>query len=341
MGPQRSGQTSTGSAGQPGKARRPAAVRAWAALLVVWVVWGSTYIAIRVGDESMPPFVMSGVRYLIAGSLLFPVALLSGGTGQRATGKPGLRQWLSAALVGTMLLGAGNGSVAWAERTLPAGLAALLVATVPIWMVLADRVINRRAISRTGWLALAVGIGGVAVLARPHGHGQLGPMLIVLCGAMSWGTGSVLAGRLPLPARPLLGSAMEMLAGGTVLSCAAILGGQLSGFDPAHVSGRSLLALAYLIGPGSLLAMTCYVVALGTLPTATVSTYAYVNPVVAVSLAALLLNERLTLNAAAGGAAIVVSVALLLLRRPVPAATASTDRAGGPAGAAELAETAS
>src|SRR5580698_6468441 len=274
---------------------------AWAALLVVWVVWGSTYIAIRVGDETIPPFLMSGVRYLIAGSLLFPFAL-----------------------VGTMLLAGGNGAVAWAERILPAGLAALLVATVPIWMVLADRIVNRKVIGLAGWLALAVGIGGVAVLAKPHGHGQLIPILVVLGGAMSWGTGSVLAGRLALPARPLLGSAMEMLAGGAVLSCAAVLSGQLSGLDPSRVSGRSLLAVAYLIGPGSLLAMTCYVAALRALPTATVSTYAYVNPVVAVSLAALLLNERLTFSAVAGGAAIVVSVALLLLRRPARTAPATT-----------------
>jgi drug/metabolite transporter (DMT)-like permease len=340
MGHGGSGQSSAGPASQTGRGTRGGVAGAWAALLVVWVVWGSTYIAIRVGDETIPPFLMSGVRYLIAGSLLFPFALLSGRAALRATDRPGVRQWLSAALVGTMLLAGGNGAVAWAERILPAGLAALLVATVPIWMVLADRIVNRKVIGLAGWLALAVGIGGVAVLAKPHGHGQLIPILVVLGGAMSWGTGSVLAGRLALPARPLLGSAMEMLAGGAVLSCAAVLSGQLSGLDPSRVSGRSLLAVAYLIGPGSLLAMTCYVAALRALPTATVSTYAYVNPVVAVSLAALLLNERLTFSAVAGGAAIVVSVALLLLRRPARTAPATTAPSAENAENAELAETA-
>ena len=140
-------------------------------------------------------------------------------------------------------------------------------------------------------------------------------MLVVLGGSLSWGTGSVLAGRLPVPARPLLGSAMEMLAGGLVLAGLAAASGELSRIDPGHVSGRSWLALVYLIGPGSLLAMTCYVIALRNLPTATVSTYAYVNPVVAVALGWLLLGERLTLVTMLGGAVVLVSVVLLLTSR--------------------------
>ena len=165
------------------------------------------------------------------------------------------------------------------------------------------------------WLALIVGAAGVAILARPHGHGAVLPVLIVLGGALSWGTGSVLAGRLPAPSRPLLGSAMEMLAGGAVLTGLAAVTGELSRFDPGQVSGRSWLALLYLIGPGSLLAMTCYVIALRRLPTASVSTYAYVNPVVAVGLGALLLGERLTVVTLTGGAVVLASVALLLVNR--------------------------
>jgi drug/metabolite transporter (DMT)-like permease len=180
----------------------------------------------------------------------------------QAADRPGLAQWLGMAAAGAMLLAFGNGAVSYAETTLPAGLTALLVATVPIWMVLADRVINGRAIPRASWLALVIGVAGVAILARPHGHGSVVPVLIVLGGSLSWGTGSVLAGRLPAPARPLLGSAMEMLAGGAVLAGLAAVTGELSHLDPGQVSGRSVLALLYLIGPGSLLAMTCYVVAL-------------------------------------------------------------------------------
>jgi drug/metabolite transporter (DMT)-like permease len=288
---------------------------AWAALLVVWVVWGSTFVAIRVGVESIPPLAMASLRYLAAGAALFPVAWLGGGQRLRAADRPRPAQWLAMAVVGTMLLTFGNGAACYAEQTLSAGFTALLIATVPIWMAVADRVINRRAISPLGWLALGIGVAGVAILARPQGHESLLPVLVVLGGSLSWGTGSVLAGRLPAPARPLLGSAMEMLAGGLVLAVLAAATGELGRVDPGHVTGRSWLALLYLIGPGSLLAMTCYVIALRGLPTATVSTYAYVNPVVAVALGWLLLGERLTPAALLGGAVVLVSVVLLLRSR--------------------------
>jgi drug/metabolite transporter (DMT)-like permease len=284
----------------------------------VWVVWGSTYIGIRVADESLPPLAMASTRYLIAGALLFPFAWRSGGRQLRAADRPGIKQWLALALVGTLLLACGNGGVSYAEKSLPAGLAALLVATVPIWMVLADKIINGRTIPRTGWAAVIIGVAGVGILARPSGHGSIVPALIVLGGSLCWGTGSVLAGRLPAPARPLLGSAMEMLAGGVALAIAATATGELSRLDPGQVSARSALALLYLIGPGSLLAMTCYVIALQRLPTAAVSTYAYVNPVVAVALGALLLGERLTIATVLGGVVVLASVVLLLMHRPSP-----------------------
>ncbi len=216
------------------------------------------------------------------------------------------------AVVGTMLLAFGNGGVSYAERTLPSGLAALLVASVPLWMALADQVINGRGLRPGGWAALVIGLAGIAIVAQPHGHGAVLPVLVVLGASVSWGVGSVLAGRLPAPASPLLGSAMEMLAGGAVLVGLAAATGQAW---PGHASTESLLALAYLIGPGSLLALTCYMIALRRLPTSVVSTYAYVNPVVAVALGALLLGERLTLSALIGGAVVVASVALLLSPR--------------------------
>jgi drug/metabolite transporter (DMT)-like permease len=300
---------------------------AYAALLVVWLVWGSTYVALRVGDESMPPLAMAAVRYLLAGAILYPVARRYAsdaagrdgggpdGGGRTAAGRPGLRQWLGAAVVGTMLLAFGNGAVTFAEKTIPAGLAALLVASVPVWMVLADRVLNRRRLPALGWIAVLAGLAGIAILAQPHGHGAVLPVLITLGGALSWGTGSVLAGRLPMPAQPLLSAAMEMLAGGAVLALLAAVTGELGAFHPAAISIRSLLALLYLIGPGSLLAMTCYVLALRRLPTATVSTYAYVNPVIAVGLGVLLLGEQLTGPDLIGGAIVVACVAVLLISR--------------------------
>lgn len=288
--------------------RRPAA---WAALLVVWVVWGSTYLAIRVADRTIEPFPMASARYLAAGVLLYLCVWFGNRRRQRRT-TGSIGQWAGMAVVGTMLLAFGNGGVSYAERTLPSGLAALLVASVPLWMALADLVINGRRLRPGGWLALAIGLTGVGVLADPRGHATLLPVLVVLGASMSWGIGSVLASRLPAPANPLLGSAMEMLAGGTVL---AVLGAATGETGAIHPSAESLLAVVYLIGPGSLLAMTCYVIALRKLPTSAVSTYAYVNPVVAVSLGALILGERLTWTTLIGGAIVVASVALLLVFR--------------------------
>ena len=308
----------------PGRSR--AGFSAWAALLVVWVVWGSTYLAIRVADRSIPPFAMAGARYLTAGAVLYPLAWL-GSRRRQATAQsvvPGpassrassrLAQWGGMAVVGTLLLAFGNGGVSYAEQTLPSGLAALLVASVPLWMALADRVINGQRIPLRGWIALVLGLAGIAVLARPSGNGAVLPVLVVLGASASWGIGSVLAGRLPAPASPLVGSAMEMLTGAVVLTGLAAATGELTHIDPAHVSTQSLLGLLYLIGPGSLLALTCYVIALRRLPTAAVSTYAYVNPVAAVSLGALFLGERPTLATLLGGAVVVLSVAMLLIRR--------------------------
>jgi drug/metabolite transporter (DMT)-like permease len=303
------------SAATTSAAKARAGLGAYAALVVVWVVWGSTYTALHVADESIPPLAMAAARYMIAGAILYPFARRIGSAQQPAAGRPNGQQWLATAVVGTMLLAFGNSAVAYAEKTIPSGLAALLVASVPLWMVLADRVINGRRLPALAWLALATGIAGIAILARPHGHSAVLPVLIVLGGALSWGTGSVLAGRLPMPARPLLASAMEMLCGSAVLVVLAAVTGELGALHPSAVSGRSLLAVLYLIGPGSLLAMTCYVLALQRLPTATVSTYAYVNPVIAVGLGALLLGERLTVTSLVGGAVVVGCVALLLISR--------------------------
>ena len=310
------------------KARLPGSrgnFSAWAALLVVWLVWGSTYLAIRVADRSIPPFAMAAARYLTAGAVLYLVTWLAGrrrraapAAGQGPAGRAPssrLAQWGGMAVVGTLLLAFGNGGVSYAEQTLPSGLAALLVASVPLWMALADRVINGQRIPLRGWLALVIGLAGIAVLARPSGNGAVLPILVVLGASVSWGIGSVLAGRMPAPASPLVGSAMEMLTGGIVLTVIAAATGELTRIDPAHVSAQSLLGLLYLIGPGSLLALTCYVIALRRLPTSVVSTYAYVNPVVAVSLGALFLGERPTLATLLGGVIVVASVAMLLIHR--------------------------
>ncbi len=291
---------------------RPASLVAWAALAVVWVVWGSTYLAIRVGVRTLPPFTLAAVRYVIAGAILVPIGWRSGTPQQRISDRPGARQWAAMLLLGAMLPAAGNGVVSWAELRLPSGIAALLVGTVPLWMVLADALLGRRMPSLARWLALAVGIVGVAVLSGGGGSAfPIGAAVAVLFASMSWGTGSVLQNRLPVPARPLLMAGMEMLCGGVVCAVVSLVRGELT-FDAGAVSGESWWALAYLIGPGTLIAMTCYVFVLGRLSASTVSSYAFVNPVVALFLGAVLLDERLTGQQVLGAAIVVLAVAGLL-----------------------------
>ena len=291
---------------------RSTAALAWGALVVVWIVWGSTYLAIRVGVRTMPPFTLAAIRYVVAGAILLPIGWYSGTREQRVTDRPGLRQWAAMLLLGAMLPAGGNGVVSWAELRLPSGIAALLVGTVPLWMVLADAVLRRRMPELMRWLALAVGIVGVAVLSGGGGSEfPIGAAVAVLLASMSWGTGSVLQGRLPVPARPLLMAGMEMLCGGVVCGVVSLVRGELT-FDAGAVSGESWWALVYLIGAGTLLAMTCYVFVLGRLSASTVSSYAFVNPVVAVFLGAVILDERLTGKQVIGAIVVVLAVAGLL-----------------------------
>lgn len=300
----------------------------WAALLVVYVVWGSTYLAIRVGVETIPPLLLAAIRYLSAGAVLYPIAVRLGGPAVRESDRPGRRQWAAAAVVGTLLLTIGNGGLTYAEQTVPSGLAALLVATVPLWMVAADRVINGKPVGRLAGFALAVGLIGVAILSQPGGQGgDLTGIVVLLAASASWGLGSVLAGRLALPSRPLLGAAMEMLAGGAILLLASAVRGELAGLEVEQVSRGSAIALLYLIGPGSLLALSAYVLALQRLPTSTVSTYAYANPVVAVLLGAWLLNEVINSRIVVGAAVIVLAVALTLAARHRPPETCQLQKA--------------
>ncbi|WP_193612973.1 EamA family transporter [Nocardioides lijunqiniae] len=291
----------------------------WAALLVVYVVWGSTYLAIAIGIETVPPLLLAGTRYLVAGGLMYAFVARRRRSA-RPAGPSGARPWAAAAVVGVMTLSIGNGGVSVAEQSVPSGVAALLVATVPLWMILADRVLNGRRVGLVRGLALLVGLAGVAVLVHPGGDGtgSTSGLVILLVGSASWGFGSVVSGRLTLPADHLRSAAMQMLTGGAALLVAATVSGELGDLDPGRVTLRSLLALAYLVGPGSLLALTAYVVALRTLPTTTVATYAYVNPVVAVTLGALVLSEPVTAHLLVGAAVVTLGVAVSLLARPRP-----------------------
>jgi drug/metabolite transporter (DMT)-like permease len=309
----------------------------WVALLVVWVFWGGTYIAIRVADETMPPLLMAGVRYLTAGTLLLLFALRSprgDGPAGRRSARPGraptrtqlrparvpaadrLRpvHWLVAALIGGLMLGGGNGGVTAAERTVPAGLASLLVATVPLWLIVLDFAVNRVRIRLPAIAGLLCGLAGVGFLARPAGGSWHG-IVIILAASLSWALGTILSRKLPAPDRPLVAAAMQMLTGGALLFIVAASSGELTGFHLGHVSAGSALALVYLIGPGSILALSAYVISVRELPTAIVGTYAYVNPVIAVALSATLLGEKITAGTLIGGCLIIVGVAAVVRYR--------------------------
>jgi drug/metabolite transporter (DMT)-like permease len=290
----------------------------WIALGLVYVVWGTTYLAIRVGVGHLPPLFLAGIRYVIAGALLYPIALRAAARSSRpgpSPRMPGARAWLAGAVIGILLLCAGNGGVTFAETALPSGFAAVLVATVPLWMIVFARLVQHERVSSRSAAGLAVGLAGVAILVgSPAMPGHIWAVLLVLGAAAAWGFGSVLSHRLPLPASALLAAAIEMLAGGVVLLALAAGTGELSRVHWSSVPLPSWIALAYLIGPGSILAFTAYGYALSHLPVTTVSTYAYVNPVVAVLAGILFLGERFSWLEGLGTALVVGSVVIILHR---------------------------
>jgi drug/metabolite transporter (DMT)-like permease len=294
--------------------RRPSTLQVALALLTVYVVWGSTYLGIRVAIETLPPLLMSGVRFVTAGALLYAFSIRRGDT----TGdRPGRAQWLAALVVGGALLLCGNGGVTWGEQFVASGLASLLIATVPLWMVLFARIILGERLTWPSRAGVVVGFAGLVLLVWP-GRDEaatgfpLGPTLVILTGAACWGWGSVHARRARLPSRPLVSTAMQMLAGGSLQLVAGIATGELPRVDLGAVSGRSIAAFVYLIVFGSLLAFTAYAWLLRNVRTSLASTYAYVNPVVAVALGWAVLGEPVSARSLAAGAVILAGVALIV-----------------------------
>jgi drug/metabolite transporter (DMT)-like permease len=290
----------------------------WIALGVVYLVWGSTYLAIRVGVGHLPPLLFAGVRYVIAGALLYPIARRTA-SGRRASAqdraKPGAKAWLAGAVVGVLLLFAGNGGVTVGETTLPSGFAAVLVATVPLWMIIFAWPLQHQRITYRSAAALTVGLGGVIILVGGGtAAGRISSVILVLGAAAAWGFGSVLSHRLAVPSHAMLAAAIEMLAGGVVLLAVGAGSGEFSRVHWSSIPATSWIALAYLVGPGSILAFTAYGYALSHLPVTTVSTYAYVNPVVAVLAGIVILGEQFTWREGLGTALVLVSVVITLRR---------------------------
>lgn len=301
----------------PGRGIRssPRGLVLWTALVIVYVVWGSTYLGIRIAVETLPPLVSAAMRFVAAGVLLAVIlAVRSGFAVLKAT----RRQVGAAALVGTLLLAGGNGGVVFAEAgvvdaPVPSGVAALLIALVPILVVLmrAGTGDRPRLMSVVGVL---VGFGGlIALVTAGSGVDRSVPLvgsLIVLGAASSWAVGSFVSARLPLPANPFVTSAYESILGGAVVGVIGFASGER--LHPGEVSGRSWLALLYLLVAGSLVAFTAYAWLLQNAPISLTATYAYVNPAVAVLLGALVVAEPVTPAILIGGLIIVVGVALVV-----------------------------
>lgn len=291
------------------------AVRLALAFAAVYVIWGSTYLAIRFAVEAIPPYLMMGTRFLTAGLILYATLRLRGAP------RPSLINCRAAAVIGGFMLLGGTGAVGWAEQWIASGLAALLVAAVPMWMVLLDwlRPGGVRPSGRVV-LALAVGFGGVTLLVGPidfSGSQRMNVLgsLAVLGGTLSWAIGSVYSRHVRLPKSPSLASALEMVMGGLLLLVAGTLMGEWRAFDPGAVPLRSALGWAYLVVFGSLIAFASYVYLLHNVAPARVGSYAYVNPVVAVLLGWALAGESIDGRTLVGAAVVVLAVALIISTR--------------------------
>ncbi|MER7109926.1 EamA family transporter [Streptomyces sp. NPDC000229] len=298
-------------AGRPGgRPARRITGAVWAALAIVYVVWGSTYLGIRVVVETMPPFLSAGVRFVVAGVLLAALLAWRKGIGVLKVSRP---QLASAAVVGLLLLLGGNGLVVLAETSIPSGLTALLIAVVPAWVVLLRTAFGERP-GPGAYTGVLLGLAGLAVLTLPglSGDVRIGGVLTVIVASLLWSTGSFSASRIPMPANPFTASAYEMIAGGLGCLLIGLVRGEQRGLDVAAFSTRSWTAFAYLVLFGSLIGFTAYAWLLQAAPLSLVATYAYVNPVVAVALGALILDEALTWPIALGGAVVVAGVWLIV-----------------------------
>ncbi len=284
------------------------------AFAALYLIWGSTYLAIRYAVATLPPFLMAGARFIVSGLVLYAIYA------PRSTEKLTARHWATTAIVGTLLLLGGNGLVCWAELTVPSGLASLLVATMPLWMVLLDWLVFRGP-RPTGRIVAGLGIGLVGVYLLIGKSPTLGTganvkgATALLFACLFWATGSLIARRGGLPSSSFVATAMEMLAGGAALLIVGFIRGEAAGFELRAVTWTSWLGWAYLVVFGSLLGFTAYVWLLKVSTPARVSTYAYVNPAIAVMLGALFgdgeLNERVLL-----ASGVILSAVVLIIRRP-------------------------
>lgn len=295
----------------------PMRARLLTAFAAVYVIWGSTYLAIRFAVETLPPLLMAGARFTIAGLLLLLWSRLI----QHAE-RPSRADWRTGLVSGALLLVGGNGAVVWAETRVPSGIAALLVAVVPLWMVLLDwwRPGGRRPAAPV-FVGLALGLVGLGLLVGPdamHGDGEAVSTIgavVLIAGSLSWAIGSLFTRQAPRPTTSINGSGTQMFAGGLCLLVAGTLGGELTRLDLAHVAPRSWLGFVYLVTFGSLIGFTAYFYLLSHTTAAKAATYAYVNPVVAVLLGWAFAHEPLTTRTVLAASVILAGVAIITVVR--------------------------
>lgn len=295
---------------------RPMNARLYAAFAAVYVVWGSTYLAIRFAVETLPPLLMAGARFVLAGGILLLWTRLR----DRGAEGPTATDWKTGLISGFLLLLCGNGGVVWAEQRVPSGIAALLVAVVPLWMVLLDwmRPGGRRPPALV-FVGLALGLAGLGLLvgrdALDSGEVSLSGAVVLILASLAWAAGSLYTKHAPRASSSLHGAGTQMIAGGLCLAVAALVAGEPSRMDLAHASSRSILGFLYLVTFGSLIGFTAYFYLLEHTTAAKAATYAYVNPVVAVLLGWAFANEPITARTLGAAAVILAGVAIITTAR--------------------------
>ena len=307
------------------KETAPSRTKVIAAFAAIYTIWGSTYLFIRFTIETIPPFLMGGVRFMLAGAILYVWSRIR--TGE----KPTRAHWWTTVVVGACLVLGGNGAVVWAEQFVPSGMTALLVAILPFWMVLIDWLRPNGQKPTPGIvIGLVVGLIGLVVLIGPSalnpsaqsaadvqaGNGVvLKGAIVLMLGSLAWAVGSIYSRHHPLPKSAFLATGMEMFLGGAMLFVAALVTGELNQFDLANVSARSAIGFVYLTTVGSLVGFTAYIWLLGNQPPARVSTYAYVNPIVAVFLGWAFADEPLSIRTVIAAAIIIGAVVVITTAR--------------------------
>jgi drug/metabolite transporter (DMT)-like permease len=295
-----------------------------AALGLLYVIWGSTYLGIDVAERTLPPLLMLSVRFLLAGAILYAWAARRGDVARE---RPGRREWLAAGGIGFMLFVASTGGLAMAEKHVQTGPAALLIAGIPLFMAVLERAVFRTRIPVVAGIGIVTGLTGVAILAGPSGAVPAGCAVMLLVASFAWAAGSVWARVAPQPGSVVLATAMQMLMGGVLLTVAAAARGELGQVHPSAVSPASLGALAYLVFVGAIVAYTAYGWLLRNASTPVLTSYAYVNPAVAVMLGWAFAGEHIGARTIVAGLVVLSSVALILVApKSAPAAAAKKIR---------------